>query len=212
MNTVAAKWRVAAAGSIESWPPIISGFRLYWLRMKRSRIPVIAVCVICALGLEPPVRAASPLARQGPQQPGTQLLLSGLVLREDFKTRVPDQRLRLRNVDTGAIVGDAVSGKDGAFSFPVGKPGTYVIEALARDGGVIAVSNPISSAVSPFTRDVILRTPKATPFFFTGKGAAVIAAAAGAGIAVYFIARDGEDDSGASGTPAVPIPPVSAER
>jgi len=174
---------------------------------------VIVVCVICALGLEPPVRAASPLARQGPQQPGPQLSLSGLVLREDSRTRVPNQRVRLRNVDTGELVGEAVSGKDGAFSFPVGKPGTYVIEALAGNGSVIAVSNPISSAVSPFVRDVILRTPKPVPFLFTGKGAAVIAAAAGAGIAVYFITRDGEEDSGSvSGGPGAPIPPVSAER
>jgi hypothetical protein len=106
-----------------------------------------------------------------------------------------------------------VSGKDGAFSFPVGKSGNYVVEAVASDGGVIAVSNPISSAVSPFTRDVILRTPKPAAFFFTGKGAAVIAAAAGAGIAVYLISRDGEDDSDSvSGGPAAPIPPVSAER
>ena len=164
--------------------------------MKRSRIAVVAVCVICALGLEPPVRAASLVARQGPQQPGIQLILRGLVLREDSRTRVPNQRLRLRNVDTGEIAGEAVSGKDGAFSFPVGKPGNYVIEALASGGGVVAVSNPINSAVSPFARDVILRTPKPTPFFFTAKGAAVLAAAAGAGIAVYLITRDGEDDSG----------------
>ena len=138
--------------------------------MKRSRIAVVAVCVICVLGVEPPVRAASLVARQGPQQPGIQLILSGLVLREDSRTRVPNQRLRLRNMDTGEIAGEAVSGKDGAFSFPVGKPGNYVIEALASGGGVIAVSNPISSAVSPFTRDVILRTPKPAPFLFHCKG------------------------------------------
>jgi hypothetical protein len=181
--------------------------------MKRSRIAVIAVCVICALGLEPPVRAAGPLARQSPQRSGTQLILSGLVLREDYKTRVPNQRLRLRNMDTGEIAGEAVSGKDGAFSFPVAKSGNYVVEALASGGAVIAVSNPINSAVSPFTRDVILRTPKPAGFFFTGKGAAVVAAAAGAGIAVYLITRDGEDDSDpVFGGPASPIPPVSAER
>ena len=181
--------------------------------MKRSRIAVVAVCVICVLGLEPPVRAASLVARQGPQQPGIQLILRGLVLREDSRTRVPNQRLRLRNVDTGETAGEAVSGMDGAFSFPVGKPGNYVIEALASGGGVVAVSTPISSTVSPFARDVILRTPKPTPFFFTAKGAAVLAAAAGAGIAVYLITRDGEDDSGpVSGTPAQPLPPVSAER
>ena len=116
-------------------------------------------------------------------------------------------------MDTGEVVDEAVSGKDGAFSFPVGKPGNYVVEALASGGGVIAVSNPISSAVSPFTRDVILRTPKPVAVFFTGKGAAVIAAAAGVGIAVYLISRDGDDDSGiVSGEPTSPIPPVSAER
>ncbi len=117
-------------------------------------------------------------------------------------------------MDTGELVGEAVSGKDGAFSFPIGKPGNYVVEALASGGGVIAVSNPISSAVSPFTRDVILRTPKPVAFFFTGKGAAVIAAAAGAGIACVLrsAATAKTIPAQSLGDPRHRSRPVSAER
>jgi hypothetical protein len=181
--------------------------------MRRTRVAAIALCVACAVAIEPPVRAASSVLHGSFQQAASPLTLTGHVIRDDGKTHVPNQRVRLRNVDTGETDAEATSGKDGLYSFPVTKPGTYAIEALDADGAVIAVSSPISSTVSPFVRDIVVRTTtKPVAFFFSGKGLAVIAAAAAAGIAVYVISRDGDDGNPPnSGVPAAPGP-VSAER
>lgn len=166
--------------------------------MKRAQLAAIALCVACAVGFEP-AAAIAYRPSQPPAQPTIRLALTGLVLRSDGKTRVPNQRVRLRNVDTGASVAEATSDQDGAFSFPVTTPGTYVVEAVSGEG-VVAVSSPISSTVSPLTRNVILPLKKPVPFVFTSTGAAVIAAAAAVGIVA--ITKYGDDDSG----------PVSAER
>jgi hypothetical protein len=166
--------------------------------MKRPPIAAIALCVACAVGFEPAAALASGAIPLRAQQ-AAPLALTGLVLEHDGRTPVPNQRLRLRNIDTGATVGEATSDKDGAFSFPVTTAGTYVVEAVSS-GGVLATSSPISSTVSPFTRNVILPLKKPIAIIFTGKGAAVIAAAATAGIVA--ITKFGDDDSG----------PVSAER
>jgi len=166
--------------------------------MKRPRIAAIALCMACIVAFEPAAAlaySAIPLRAQ----PAAPLALTGVVLEHDGKTRVPNQRLRLRNIDTGSTVGDATSDKDGAFSFPVTTPGNYVVEAVSS-GGVLAASSPISSTVSPFARNVILPSKKPVAIIFTAKGAAVIAAAATAGIIA--ITKFGDDDSG----------PVSAER
>ena len=166
--------------------------------MKRAQIAAIALCVACAVGFQP-AAAIAYRASQPPAQATIPLTLTGLVLRPDGKTRVPNQRVRLRNIDTGASIAETTSDKDGAFSFPVATPGNYVVEAVSGDG-VLAVSSPISSTVSPLTRNVILPLKTPVAFFVTAKGAAVIAAAAAVGIVA--ITKYGGDDSG----------PVSAER
>ena len=55
------------------------------------------------------------------------------MLRKDGTTAA-DVRLRLRNVDKGTVVGQTVSDKNGAFSFPVTDPGLYVVEAIDGAG------------------------------------------------------------------------------
>ena len=171
---------------------------LYSTAMKRGQIAAIALCVACAVGFEP-TAAIAYRTSQPSAQPTIPLALTGLVLRPDGTTRVPNQRVRLRNIGTGATVAETTSDKDGAFSFPVTTPGTYVVEAVGG-GGVLAVSSPISSTVSPLTRNVILPLKTPVAFVFTATGAAVIAAAAAVGIVA--ITKYGDDDSG----------PVSAER
>ncbi len=130
----------------------------------------------------PPGPSASPSPRR--HRP----VLTGFVLEHDGKTRVPNQRVRLRNIDTGASVAETTSDRDGAFSFPVTTPGNYVVEAVSG-GGVLAVSKPVSSTTLPFTRNVILPLKKPVAFFAT---AGVLLAAAAA-VGIVAITKYGDD-------------------
>jgi hypothetical protein len=53
--------------------------------------------------------------------------------------------VQLRDLNTGVIKGEAVSGPDGEYQFKVLEPGTYVVE-MALNGQVLALSNAGSIA------------------------------------------------------------------
>ena len=127
------------------------------LSMRFRRLVALVVSVACAAGVQPGLNAGAPAA--GAQQPSVTaasgLTISGSVLRED-RTTVANVRLRLRNVDKGAIVAQTVSDQNGAFSFPVTDPGLYVVEAVDGGGSVLAVSSSLQSTTTPLTTNVIL--------------------------------------------------------
>jgi hypothetical protein len=99
-------------------------------------------------------------------------------LEHDAKTIVPNMRLQLRNIDTGLVVAQTVSGPDGSYSFDVGQPGVYVVEAV-DDRGVRAITKPTPAGVSAAVVNVIL--PSTTAAIAPLAVASIIAAAAAAG-------------------------------
>ena len=115
-----------------------------------------------------PARRACRLARriwrrvsgaQGPAVTPTPALgISGTVLRFDRISQVPNQRVQLRSVDKGTIVGKTVTDGSGAFSFAVTEPGLYVVEALSNDGGIAAVGNPVTLLSLPIVTNVVLQS------------------------------------------------------
>ena len=152
-----------------------------------SRVVAVVVSVACLVTIAVPMRAETAAASRG-QEAGIQqpiagvpsLAISGVVLRADRKTPAANVRLRLRNLDTGAIVGRTVSDASGAFSFAIPATGLYVVEAIDDDGAVLAVSDPAALSASPVTTNVVLPVQRSAWL-------PVLAAAAGAGIAAWSI-------------------------
>jgi hypothetical protein len=114
----------------------------------------------------------------GSQNPAG-LTISGVVLENDAKTAVPNMRLQLRNIDTGTIVGQTVSGPDGAYSFDVAQPGVYAVEAV-DDRGVRAISKPTPASTSRAVVNVILPSTRSAIVPIAVYSILAAAAAAGA--------------------------------
>jgi hypothetical protein len=79
--------------------------------------------------------------------------------------------VRLRNVDTGQVVGNTTTNGQGQFSFTGLGPGNFVVETIAANGTVLGTSTAIAlTATSMVVSNVVVST-----------SAAAIAAAGGAG-------------------------------
>jgi hypothetical protein len=125
------------------------------------------------------------LAAQSPSQTvvkSSGLTVSGFVLQSDKKTRVPNHRVQLRDVTTGAVVEATVSDKDGAFLFVAPGPGEYVIEAVDDNGKVRAITNPFPVADTTVKMDVILPHNRVGLILWTSALVGVLAAGAATGV------------------------------
>jgi len=124
--------------------------------------------------------------------------ISGTVIRRD-RTTVANACLRLRNVDTNAIVARTTSDGSGAFSFSASERGTYLVEAIdCGNGGVLAVSDALNLGASPTLRTVVV-LPADKETFYSSTAFLVLAAASAAGITVYAL-------RGGASSPAVSSP------
>jgi len=124
--------------------------------------------------------------------------ISGTVIRRD-RTTVANACLRLRSVDTNAIVARTTSDGSGAFSFSASDAGTYLVEAIdCGNGGVLAVSDALRlSSPLPIRTVVVLPADKET--FYSSTAFLVLAAASAAGITVFAL-------RGGASSPAVSSP------
>jgi hypothetical protein len=144
--------------------------------------------LLMSLAAADPFAAAAQVIARDPstQQSTVSTTISGTVLRSDRTTPADGVRLRLRKIDTNAIVATTTSGKDGTFVFQVAEPAQYMVEAI-DDGGqtVLAVSGLLNATTSPLMTTVILSSSvKAVGAFFTSTAFLVVTAAGAAGIAV----------------------------
>jgi|SRR5215475_14418917 len=171
--------------------------------MNRKHIVAFCLAVGCFMLVQPGLRAGQSNAVNRLQTPAGQTTsprqsttpaLSGLracgntVLQDG--TPVRDVHLRLRNVDTGAIMGQTRSDRNGAFAFTVAAPGTFVAEAINNDGSVLAVGPSLNIVADPVCGNVILpagSTKAAGAGFFHSAAFPILAAAGGAGIAAWAI-------------------------
>ena len=160
--------------------------------MKFRRLVVLVTSVAFVAGVQLSAHAgllaasARVSGAPGPAVTPTPALgISGSVLRFDGISQVPNQRVQLRSVDKGTIVGKTVTDGSGAFSFAVTEPGLYVVEALSDDGGIAAVGNPVTLLSSPIVTNVVLQS--------SGRKTAwvLLAVAGGVGLVAWLISRDG---------------------
>jgi len=69
---------------------------------------------------------------------GRSATVRGVAWNSDNST-ISDAKVRLRNIHSGKIEANGVSGKDGQFTFGPVEAGSYVVELLGENGRVIAV-------------------------------------------------------------------------
>jgi hypothetical protein len=160
------------------------------MSMTRLRLVAFAVAASTVVtsgsaGVVPIATIAAAFQAQPPMQQDvnvvSQLGLSGQVLRKDHP--VADVRLRLRNLDTGAILDHTTSDKNGHYSFPIPAPGRYVVEAIRDDGAVIAVGDATILTTAAVLGNVILPASNALLAFV------IVGAASGLGITAYEISN-----------------------
>lgn len=163
--------------------------------MKLKRLMALVMSIVLTSASYPFVHVAAQVANQA-----AGLNISGTVVSAP-KTAVADACLRLRNVDTSAIVARTVSDRNGAFSLSALELGKYVVEVIdCENGGVRAVSDVLDLAASPLTLQPVIVLPSAAKAgFFASTAFKVLAAASAAGITLFAIQAGGS-------TPAVSSP------
>jgi hypothetical protein len=99
--------------------------------------------------------------------------------------------VRLRNVDTGQLVGNMQANAQGQFSFTGLGPGNFVVETVAANGTVLGTTAVALTAAAMVATNVAVSASAAAVAAAGGAGAAAaggaIAGAAGAGISTTVV-------------------------
>ena len=173
--------------------------------MKPKRLMALVTSLALTTAYDPFVHLTAQVAAPAvPSQPAIQaaaLNISGTVVGNDRKIAVAAACLRLRNLNTNAIVDRAVSGGTGEFSFSASGPGTYLVEVVdCNNGSVLAVSDVLNLGALPVRLTTVVVLPSAVKAgFFSSTAVAVLAAASAAGVTVFALRAGGS-------TPAVSSP------
>ena len=100
---------------------------------------------------------------------------------------IPHSQVRLRDVDTGRLIGQASTNATGQFSFPNLSPGTYLLELLDAAGSLVGARRVVVSVDDSAAGSVRLeRTAAGTggsiTGFLTSRAGVIVLSAAGAGL------------------------------
>ena len=140
--------------------------------LKRVLASILTVALV---GASIPAFAAGPKAKQG-ERSGR---ISGVALDAQKKPLV-NVTARLRNVDTGQLVGETKTNARGEYTFTDLNPGRYVVEIVNDKGDIIGTTAAVSLTVGAMTATGVTVTATAAAGAI-GAGAAGAAAAAGGG-------------------------------
>lgn len=114
---------------------------------------------------------------------GPSATVRGVAWNSDNST-IPNAKVRLRNIHSGKVEANAVTGEDGRFTFSPVEGGPYVVELLGDNGRVVAVGE--SFRVEPGeTAATFVRLSPRRPWLaaiFSNAATGVIAAASHAGV------------------------------
>jgi hypothetical protein len=99
-------------------------------------------------------------------------------------TPISAAKLRLRNVETGAVAGATVANDSGQFVFADMNPALYIIELISRDAKILAISDVVAvtrgASVATFVQEKGNRLTFRDLFFNAAGGIVSAAAATGA--------------------------------
>ena len=110
-------------------------------------------------------------------------VIAGQVLNAD-RTPLAFARVRLRNLDSGAIIDKTAADHLGEFSFLVPSRGNYVAELFDAADRVLAVGEAVTVEAGQTVGTLLLLSARTVSFggLFGNSAAALVSAAAGAGI------------------------------
>ena len=134
--------------------------------MKR----IVIVMMMLALGFA----VADGIAAQNATLQGTATNAGGAAL--------PNVKVQLRNVDTGALIDAKTTDASGAYLFNIGNAGNYIVEIVDAAGKIIGASTSISVAAGAAITGVTVAASAA---------GAVAAAAAAGGLGAFFSSTGG---------------------
>ena len=128
---------------------------------------------------------SSPVRRSSASAAGeTTSVVTGQVLHADKRTPLAFARVRLRNLDSGAIIEKTSADHLGEFSFLVVSRGNYVAELVDNAERVLAAGEALTLEAGQTVGTLIVLPARAPSFaaLFGNSAAAIVSAAAGAGI------------------------------
>lgn len=97
--------------------------------------------------------------------------------------------VRLRNVDTGQLVGNTTANAQGQFSFTGLGPGNFIVETVAANGTILGTSTAIAlTTAAMVATNITVGTSAAALAAAGGVGAAAAGAGAGAAAAAGGVA------------------------
>ena len=110
-------------------------------------------------------------------------VIAGQALNAD-RTPLAFARVRLRNLDSGAIIDKTAADHLGEFSFLVPSRGNYVAELFDAADRVLAVGEAVRVEAGQTVGTLLLLSARTASFggLFGNSAAAIVSAAAGAGI------------------------------
>lgn len=156
--------------------------------MKFKRLMALVMSIALTSASYPFAQVANSVVPSQTAIQAAGLNISGTVVGSDRKTVVANPCLRLRNVDTNAIVARTDGDRNGAFSLSAPQLGTYVIEVVdCPDGGVLAVSEALNLAASRTLTTVVV-LPTAVKAGFSSTAFLVLSAAAATGLTLAVLA------------------------
>ena len=160
---------------------------------RHSLTVLIALIAAIVAGVLEPLRAGqqipspiSPTVRRSITNAagGSTSVIAGLVLQADRTTPAAFSRVRLRNLDSGAVIDKTATDHLGEFTFLVPSRGNYIAELFNDTGHVLAASDALSVEAGQTVGTLIVLAARAPSFagLFGNSAAAIMSAAAGAGI------------------------------
>jgi len=110
-------------------------------------------------------------------------MISGAAFHRD-NTPVSHAKLRLRNIETGALTGSAEANGAGQFVFKEVKPGMYIVELVSSNAKITAISNTLLAARGESLTTFVRETGKSGSLrdLFANSSLAISSAAAAMGV------------------------------
>ena len=96
---------------------------------------------------------------------------------------IPNVTVRLRNVDTGQLVGNTTANAAGEFSFTGLPAGNFVVETVAANGTILGTSAVALTAATMVVSNLVVASSAAAVAAAGGAGAVLGTAAAAGGAA-----------------------------
>ena len=144
-------------------------------RVRWGKYHVVGVCAVITLTLSASISAAA--------QGTAPASIVGSAWKGD-NTPFPYAKLRLRSVVTGKIQAMTVSDEAGRFAFDKIATGSYFVELISDNGGVLAVGHTLTLTPGDIVTTLVRMGTRVPWFtgFFTNAAAAVTSAAASTGV------------------------------